>query len=40
MNEDDDQNDGTYQFKSLFYKADKNKDGLISYQELNDILSS
>ena len=22
MNEDDDQNDGTYQFKSLFYKAD------------------
>ena len=40
MNEDDDQNDGTYQFKSLFYKADKNKDGLISYQELKLLLEN
>ena len=40
MNEDDDQNDGTYQFKSLFFKADKNKDGLISYQELKLLLEN
>jgi len=36
----DDQNDGTYQFKSLFYKADKDKDGLISYQELKLLLEN
>ena len=35
---DDDPDDGTYQFKSLFNKADKNKDGLISYQELKILL--
>ncbi len=38
MNEDDDQEDGTYQFKTYFFKADKNKDGLISYQELKLLL--
>ena len=35
---EEDPNDGTYQFKSLFYIADKNKDGLISYQELKILL--
>ncbi len=33
MSEQED-NDGAYQFRVKFQKADKNKDGLISYQEL------
>ena len=30
--------DGVNEFKTRFYQADKNKDGLISYQELKQLL--
>ena len=34
MKDDDEQSDGTYEYRQLFYKVDKNKDGLISFEEL------
>ena len=34
----DEQNDGAYQFKSFFYQADTNHDGLISYPELKVLM--
>ena len=37
-NNEDDPDDGTYQYKSDFFKADKDKDGLISHQELQSLL--
>ena len=35
---EENQQDGAYQFKSLFYKADTNHDGLISYPELKALM--
>ena len=37
-NNEDDPDDGTYQYKSDFFKADKDKNGLISYKELKILL--
>ena len=37
-NNEDDPDDGTYQYKSDFFKADKDKNGLISHQELQSLL--
>ena len=38
-NDDDDgERDGAYQFKIRFQKADKDHDGLISYQQLMDLM--
>ena len=36
----DDDDDGTLQFKLRFEKADRDKDGLISYQELKTLIES
>ena len=35
---DENQEDGSYQFKSLFYKADTDHNGLISYPELKALM--
>ena len=32
--DEEDEKDGSYQYRIRFTKADKDKDGLISYQEL------
>ena len=36
--EEEEPNDGTFEFKSWFLKADTDKDGLISYQELKHLM--
>ena len=38
MEEDGYKNDASYQFKIKFEKADKNRDGLISFQELRALM--
>ena len=38
MEETEENDDGAYQYKLLFQKYDKDKDGLISYQELQALM--